>query len=89
LTTVLQGSGYDALEPEGTFYLWVRWPAGDPEAFWHALADRGVFVMPGTIMNAPNYFRICLTATDAMVEHALPAFSAVGELAAGTMRSAL
>jgi hypothetical protein len=30
--------------------------------------------MPGSIMNAPRHFRISLTASDAMVERALPAF---------------
>ena len=34
-----------------------------------------VFVMPGAIMNAPDHFRICLTASDEMVERALPAFA--------------
>jgi aspartate aminotransferase len=82
LMKVLKESGYDVLEPEGTFYLWSRWPAGDPKLFWNALADRDVFVMPGSVMNAPGYFRICLTASDEMVERALPAFAAVGELAA-------
>jgi hypothetical protein len=33
-----------------------------------------VFVLPGSIMNTPDYFRISLTASDSMVERALPAF---------------
>ena len=33
--------------------------------------------MPGNIMNAPSHFRISLTASDAMVERALPAFADV------------
>ena len=32
---------------------------------------------PGSIMNAPSYFRISLTASDEMVERALPAFTEV------------
>ena len=88
LTNILRQSGCPVLEPEGTFYLWSRWPAGDPDMFWHALADRDVFVMPGSIMNAPGYFRICLTASDAMVERALPAFAAIGELAGEGLRKA-
>jgi aspartate aminotransferase len=88
LVDVLNGAGYDVLRPEGTFYLWSRWPAGDPQMFWNALADRDVFVMPGSIMSAPGYFRICLTASDAMVERALPAFTAVGQLAAKAARRA-
>ena len=62
------------LPPQGTFYLWARW-SGDPDAQWNALAERDVFVMPGSIMNAPEYFRISLTASDAMVERALPVFA--------------
>jgi aspartate aminotransferase len=60
------------VEPEGTFYLWGRWPDGrDPERMVSALAARDVFVMPGSILNAPNYFRISLTASDEMVRRAL------------------
>jgi aspartate aminotransferase len=33
--------------------------------------------MPGRIMNTPEYFRVSLTASDAMVEKALPAFEAI------------
>jgi len=74
LMGVLTESGYDVLPPEGTFYLWSRWPAGDPEQLWNRLADRNVFVLPGTLMNLPAYFRISLTASDVMMERALPAF---------------
>ena len=78
LTGVLNNSGYSVVEPEGTFYLWCRWPDGDPEHQWNALANRDVFVMPGKIMNAPDCFRISLTASDSMVERALPTFAAIG-----------
>ena len=74
LTAALTKAGYDVLAPEGTFYLWTRWPNGDADRQWNRLADRDVFVMPGTIMDTPDYFRISLTASDAMVERALPAF---------------
>jgi aspartate aminotransferase len=77
LSAALTKAGHGVLPPEGTFYLWVQWASGDPERQWNALADRGVFVMPGSIMNAPDYFRISLTASDAMVERAIPAFAAV------------
>ena len=69
------------LPPEGTFYLWTKWPDGNPEQLWAELAERDVFVLPGSIMNAPEYFRISLTASDQMVERALPAFAEVARLA--------
>jgi aspartate aminotransferase len=81
LMGALRASGYDVLPPEGTFYLWARWPEGDPSRRWDQLADRDVFVLPGSLMNVPNYLRISLTASDEMVERALPAFREVGRLA--------
>ena len=70
----LSSAGYSVLVPEGTFYLWSKWTDNDPQRQWNALADRDVFVLPGSMMNAPGYFRISLTASDEMVERALPAF---------------
>jgi aspartate aminotransferase len=83
LIASLRGAGYDVLPPEGTFYLWCRWP-GDPERTWNALADHDVFVMPGSIMSAPDYFRISLTASDEMVTRALPAFSSAARISSLT-----
>ena len=77
LTAALARAGFDVLRPEGTFYLWSKWPAGDPDRHWNGLADRKVFVMPGSIMGSPEYLRISLTASDRMVERALPVFAAI------------
>ncbi len=75
LSAALARAGHVVLPPEGTFYLWAKWAGNDPERQWNMLADHDVFVMPGHVMNAPAYFRICLTASDAMVAKALPAFA--------------
>jgi aspartate aminotransferase len=77
LMTALEGAGYQVLPPEGTFYLFCKYPTGNPDRYWNALADRDVFVMPGEIMGAPGHFRICLTASDAMVERSLSIFAEV------------
>jgi aspartate aminotransferase len=77
LMAALLSARYSVLAPEGTFYLWTKWTDCDPQRQWNALADRDVFVLPGSMMNAPGYFRISLTASDEMVERALPAFTEV------------
>ncbi len=79
LATTLNTAGYDVVPPQGTFYLWAKWRKGDVERQWNRLADRGVFVLPGSIMNTPDYFRISLTASDWMVERALPVFAEASE----------
>ncbi|MGH8774585.1 MAG: aminotransferase class I/II-fold pyridoxal phosphate-dependent enzyme [Jiangellaceae bacterium] len=76
LTGELRSAGYDLRPPEGTFYLWVRSPVPDDVAFSRDLADRRVLVLPGTVCEAPGYFRISLTATDDMIDRALPALVA-------------
>jgi aspartate/methionine/tyrosine aminotransferase len=68
----LQDAGYTLTRPEGTFYLWGRAPGRDGAAFCAALAERGVYLMPGTLFDQPAHFRISLTATMDMIERALP-----------------
>ena len=79
LSTALSAAAFTVLKPEGTFYLWGRWPEGDGQRYWDALADRDVFVLPGSLMNTPDYFRISLTASDEMVAKAVSALAAVAE----------
>jgi len=83
LMGILAESGFETLSPEGTFYLWSKWPKGNPEQLWNDLADRDVFVMPGSLLGTADYLRLSLTATDEMVERARPAFLAVGRAHSG------
>lgn len=76
--SALTDAGYRLTVPEGTFYLWGTAPGGDSVAFAAALAQRGVYVLPGTVFGRPENFRISLTATSDMLERALPALREVG-----------
>jgi aspartate aminotransferase len=72
----LRGMGYETNLPEATFYLLVRSPWADDLAFAERLAERKVYVLPGTAAGVPGYFRLSLTASDAMIDRALPGFAA-------------
>ena len=74
LVGALRAMGYQTTNPEGTFYVLVRCPTEDDQAFSDALADDDVLVLPGTIVDLPGWARLSLTASDEMVEQALPAF---------------
>ncbi|WP_265522117.1 aminotransferase class I/II-fold pyridoxal phosphate-dependent enzyme [Oerskovia flava] len=80
MVQALGAAGYSVTVPEGTFYLWAAAPGGDAVTFVAELADRGVFVLPGTVFDRPAHFRISLTATTAMLERALPALRDLGAL---------
>jgi aspartate aminotransferase len=74
--------GYQMTKPAGAFYLWGKAPGGDALAFTAALAERGVYVMPGTLFERPGDFRISLTGTHDMIEASLPAFEALAGMRA-------
>lgn len=73
----LREMGYQTTNPEGTFYILVRCPTEDDHAFADRLAAEDVLVLPGTIVELPGWVRISLTASDEMVEQALPVFERV------------
>jgi aspartate aminotransferase len=75
MVEALRRAGYELHVPEATFYLLVRSPIEDDEKFVRMLAERAVLVMPGSLLECPGYFRISLTASDAMIERALPVFA--------------
>jgi aspartate aminotransferase len=75
LVAALRESGYDLHVPEGTFYLLPRSPLPDDLAFIELLAEQNIFCLPGTLVELPGFFRISLTANDAMIEQALPGFA--------------
>ncbi|MGH2769698.1 MAG: aminotransferase class I/II-fold pyridoxal phosphate-dependent enzyme [Actinomycetota bacterium] len=75
----LRKLGYRLHLPEATFYLLVRSPIPDDWAFADLLARDHVYVMPGKLVEMPGYFRISLTATDEMIDLALPVFAAAIE----------
>ncbi len=78
----MKGDSYELHLREGTFYLLVKSPLEDDLAFIERLADQDIFCLPGTVVELPGYFRISLTANDAMIERALPGFAAARAQAA-------
>jgi aspartate aminotransferase len=75
MVTALREIGYDVHAPESTFYLLPRSPWEDDMAFARELAARKVLVLPGAVTEFPGFFRISLTASEAMIERALPRFA--------------
>jgi aspartate aminotransferase len=70
----LGAMGYEPTTPEGTFYIMAKAPIDDDMAFGRILAEEGVVILPGRVVEVPGWFRVSLTANDAMVEASLPRF---------------
>ncbi len=75
LVAGLRDLGYTLDSPEAGFYLFPRTPTADAVAFCDWLAERRVYTLPGEAFERPGRFRLSITATDAMVDRALPVFA--------------
>jgi aspartate aminotransferase len=73
----LRDCGYEVRTPEGAFYITPKAPIEDDVAFADLLAKEGVYVLPGSVVHMDGYFRASVTASDEMVERALPVFAEV------------
>jgi aspartate aminotransferase len=83
LLGALREQGYAVHTPQATFYLLPRCPIPDDAAFAERLARDKVVVLPGRAVELPGYLRLSLTATEDMIERALPVFgAAINELRA-------
>lgn len=76
LIAALRAIGYSVHVPEGTFYLMPRSPLADDWAFIRLLEKREVLCLPTSVVELPGYFRISLTASDEMIDAAIPRFAA-------------
>ncbi len=67
--------GYEMPKPEGAFYLFIKAPGGDAEAFSQAAKEQDLLVVPGTDFGCPGYFRICYCVSSDMIRRSLPVFA--------------
>jgi aspartate aminotransferase len=72
----LRHCGYEVRVPEGAFYITPKAPIEDDVAFAELLARQGVLCLPGSVVKMNGYLRASLTASDEMIERALPIFAA-------------
>jgi aspartate aminotransferase len=81
MAAILDQLGYEHTLPEGTFYIMAKSPIADDQAFAEILGEEGVVVLPGAVVEVPGWFRISLTASDAMVEGSIGGFRRARERA--------
>ncbi len=71
----LTATGYEVAKPEGAFYLFVKAPGGDANAFSEAAKERDLLIVPGDGFGCPGYFRLCYCVSYEMIEKSLPVFA--------------
>ncbi len=74
---LLQGlteAGYECVNPEGAFYLFVKSPIAEDVKFCAKAKEFQLLVVPGSAFGCPGYFRIAYCADPDKIERSLPKF---------------
>ena len=76
----LREMGYECAKPDGAFYLFVKAPNGDANAFSEkAKLEHNLLVVPADGFGCPGYFRLSYCVANDMIQSSLPAFKAMIE----------
>lgn len=71
--------GYKAVPPDGAFYLFVKSPEPDANAFCERAKKYELLLVPSDDFGCPGYVRISYCVTADQIEKSLPAFKALIE----------
>lgn len=70
----LTAIGYEAVKPQGAFYLLVKAPGGDAKAFSEKAKQLDLLIVPGDDFGIPGYFRLCYCVDYEKIVGSLPLF---------------
>jgi len=79
LYTELTEMGFSCLPPEGAFYLLMKSPLEDTEAFQKMAEEEHIIMVPTDGFGLPGYFRLSYCIPFESIESSLPAFRALWE----------
>lgn len=69
--------GYEYVEPQGAFYLWVKALEPDEQAFADRAKAHELLLVPSTSFGCSGYVRIGYCVDKATIEQSMPAFAAL------------
>lgn len=67
--------GFECVEPQGAFYLFVKSPVADEKAFCEAAKKYNILFVPGSSFNCPGYVRIAYCVAYDTIINSLPKFA--------------
>ena len=71
--------GYTCVHPDGAFYLFMKTPEPDAEAFCRRAMKENLLVVPGDSFGTPGYVRLAYCVSRDVIERSLPVFRKLAE----------
>lgn len=72
--------GFTCVKPEGAFYLWVKSPVEDEEAFVEEGKKHHIIMVKGSAFGCPGYVRLAYCVSHETVKNSLAAFAELAEI---------
>ncbi len=79
LYQALTAYGFEAVYPDGAFYLFVKSPIKDAEEFSELAKKHELLLVPSDSFGYPGYLRLSYCVSTEMIEESLPAFQALAK----------
>lgn len=77
LTHALDELGYEYIEPDGAFYLWIKALEPDAQAFSNKAKEHELLLVPSDSFGVDGWVRAGYCIDKSMIEHSIPAFAAL------------
>lgn len=79
LYDIVTAAGFEAVKPQGAFYLWVKAPDGDDDKLVDLAKKHKILLVPGNAFAGPGYVRLSFCVAHDMIERSRQAFMELGE----------
>ena len=77
LTHALAELGYEYIEPDGAFYLWIKALEPDAQAFSNKAKEHELLLVPSDSFGVDGWVRAGYCIDKSTIEHSIPAFAAL------------
>lgn len=77
LTTALDELGYEYIEPDGAFYLWIKALEPDAQAFSNKAKEHELLLVPSDSFGVGGWVRAGYCIDKSTIERSIPAFAAL------------
>ncbi len=79
LTQIMDEAGFEYIEPQGAFYLWVKSPEPDANAFAERAKAHELLIVPSDSFGVTGWVRLGYCVSDKVISNSRDAFLALAE----------
>lgn len=79
LYEIVTSAGFEAIVPQGAFYLWVKSPVADESELVKAAKEERILMVPGSAFACPGYVRLSFCIANETIQRSKDSFMALGK----------